>query len=334
MKLNNLQILRGISALLVCCFHFRADINFQNLKIGEILFGNGSIGVPIFFVISGFIMAYTNKINGVENKEILSDILLFYKRRVIRIIPLYYILTFAWIVLGASLLLYFTDASLRSRLFHSLLFLPHQNHPPVLYLGWSLNYEMFFYAVFGLSLFFKKKKYIFITLFFLTSYSVGKLLISDNPFFKMLTSNLNLYFVMGIFLAIIFRKITIARDVAVSVSVIGILLFSALFFNFIIIKQELLILLVVTAFVLSFLLFDFALKIKASKILVFFGDISYSLYLSHPFTDIVLRRFSIAESYRIPFFIFKIILSVALAALLYHFIEKKITAYMKTKLNA
>ena len=61
MRLNNLQILRGISALLVCCFHFREEINFEYLKLGDILFSRGSIGVPIFFVISGFIMTFTTK---------------------------------------------------------------------------------------------------------------------------------------------------------------------------------------------------------------------------------------------------------------------------------
>ncbi|AYN00514.1 acyltransferase family protein [Chryseobacterium sp. 3008163] len=75
MKLHNLQILRGISALFVCCFHIREGLIFGDVKFGEILFGRGSIGVPIFFVISGFIMVFTTKkIKFDENttKEIIS----------------------------------------------------------------------------------------------------------------------------------------------------------------------------------------------------------------------------------------------------------------------
>jgi len=34
-KLQFVQLLRGIAALLVCCFHFRDRLNFGELKIGD-----------------------------------------------------------------------------------------------------------------------------------------------------------------------------------------------------------------------------------------------------------------------------------------------------------
>jgi peptidoglycan/LPS O-acetylase OafA/YrhL len=65
MKLQSIQILRGIAALLVVIFHVRAQ---EMLAIGgnglaEMPFLNGFVnngfaGVDLFFVISGFIMVY------------------------------------------------------------------------------------------------------------------------------------------------------------------------------------------------------------------------------------------------------------------------------------
>ncbi|WP_292011161.1 acyltransferase, partial [Chryseobacterium sp.] len=136
MKLNNLQILRGISALLVCCFHFSSYINFENFHLGDILFKKGSIGVQIFFVISGFIMVYTTQKKD-YSKDIAKQISIFYKKRIIRIVPLYYLLTLAWMILGGNFLLYFQGENI-SRFLHSVFFIPQKETFPVLFLGWSL----------------------------------------------------------------------------------------------------------------------------------------------------------------------------------------------------
>ncbi|MCX8533621.1 acyltransferase family protein [Chryseobacterium luquanense] len=332
MKLNNLQILRGISALLVCCFHFREDINFSNFKAGDALFKNGSIGVPIFFVISGFIMNYTTRKLRIQKNTVYSEIIVFIKKRAIRILPLYYLLTFLWIAVGGGLI-YFQDKALLSRLMHSLLFLPQKSAPPVLFLGWSLNYEIFFYIVFGISLFFKQKRSLFITLFFIFFYILGHFLTIDNPFWMMITSSLNIYFIMGILLSIFLSKVDISKTTALLLSSSGIILFFLFFFNFINLKSELIIVGTVSGLVFSFLLGDYSLKIKGNKFLIFLGDISYSLYLSHPFVEVFFRRFKTDGLYTIPFFTLKIIFAIGVAAFLYYFIEKKVTYYLKTKLK-
>lgn len=332
MKLNNLQILRGISALLVCCFHFREDINFSGFKAGDALFKNGSIGVPIFFVISGFIMSYTTRKLKIQKNNVYSEITVFFKKRAIRILPLYYFLTFLWIAVG-GVLIYFQDKALLSRLIHSLLFLPQKNTPPVLFLGWSLNYEIFFYIVFGISLFFKQKRSFFIILFFIFFYILGHFLAIDNPFWIMVTSSLNMYFIMGILLSIFLNKVDISKKTSLLLSSSGVILFSLFFFNFINLKNELIIVGIVSGLVFSFLLGDYSLKIKGNKFLIFLGDISYSLYLSHSFVEVFFRRFKTDGLYTIPFFILKIIFAIGVAAFLYYFIEKKVTDYLKTKLK-
>lgn len=334
MRLNNLQILRGISALLVCCFHFREEINFEYLKLGDILFSRGSIGVPIFFVISGFIMTFTTKkINFQAGKILKKTIVDFYKKRVIRIVPLYYFLTICWMILGGNFLLYFSG-DLGSRFLHSVLFLPQKDTFPVLYLGWSLNYEMFFYLIFGMSLIFKANRYFFIVAFFIATYFLGLIFQPENAYLKMVTSNLNLYFVVGILFSLLLTKFTIPKKYAFSICVLGISAFAVHLFNIVAIENELLVLLIISLFVVSFLLFDFTFKWGGNKFFVFLGDISYSLYLSHPFVEIFFRRFKVEGFLNVPYFFLKIAVVIAVAAFFYHFIETKVTNYLKTKLKA
>lgn len=332
MKLNNIQILRGISALLVCCFHFRDTINFPGSAIGDILFKKGSIGVPVFFIISGFIMAFTTqKINFSTNS--FQQITLFYKRRVIRIVPLYYLLTLAAMIPGGSFLLYFYGDGLYE-LTHSLLFLPTRKGFPVLFLGWSLNFEMFFYLIFGLSLFFKEKRYYFIVGFFILTTILGYSIHFDSPYLKMVTNSLNLYFVVGIIFALLLNKYTVSKKWAAIVSVIGITSFILVLLSIIPIGNDWVKLAIISTFVFSFLTFDYVFHFEGNKFLIFLGDISYSLYLSHPFVEIVLKRFKIEGYLNIPFFLLKIVLVIIVASLLYYFVEKRVTHYLKIKLKA
>lgn len=332
MKLNNIQILRGISALLVCCFHFRDTINFPGSAIGDILFKKGSIGVPVFFIISGFIMAFTTqKINFSTNS--FQQITLFYKRRVIRIVPLYYLLTLAAMIPGGSFLLYFYGDGLYE-LTHSLLFLPTRKGFPVLFLGWSLNFEMFFYLTFGLSLFFKEKRYYFIVGFFILTTILGYSIHFDSPYLKMVTNSLNLYFVVGIIFALLLNKHTVSKKWAAIVSVIGITSFILVLLSIIPIGNDWVKLAIISTFVFSFLTFDYVFHFEGNKFLIFLGDISYSLYLSHPFVEIVLKRFKIEGYLNIPFFLLKIVLVIIVASLLYYFVEKRVTHYLKIKLKA
>lgn len=332
MKLHNLQILRGISALLVCCFHLREGLAFGNLNIGEILFGKGSIGVPIFFILSGFIMVFTTKkitFGGDTKNQITS----FFKKRIIRIIPLYYLLTFAWVILGGSFFYYFEGAGLK-RLVYSLLFIPQNESLPVLYLGWSLNYEIFFYLIFGLSFFFKSKRYLFIISFFITSYILGLICDFESAYLKMITSHLNLYFIAGIIFGLYFDKYSISKKVAVPLCLLGISSFAVMIFGIIDVKYEIVGLIIVSLFVLSFLTFDYTFKFKGNKFLIFLGDISYSLYFSHSFVEVFSKKIHLNDNLAAPIFIIKILLIIAVSSFLYYVVEKKLTEYLKLKLKA
>ncbi len=330
MKLHNLQILRGISAILVCCFHFRADLNFDGNNWGNTLFDNGSIGVPIFFVISGYIMVFSTR--KISHNEIGKNIVTFFKKRLIRIVPLYYLLTLFWILLSGSLL-HFLNENNYERLLNSLLFLPQKDQFPILFLGWSLNFEMFFYFIFALSLVFKNYRYLAIIIFFAIAIIFGFIFKPENAILKMITGTLNIYFIIGILLGLFLHKIQVTTTILKFSSIIFIVVFASYFFNLINISKELLAIIPVTLFVAAFLIFDLFLKVKANSFLKMLGDISYSIYLSHPFVEVFFRRFHTDSSLLlIGLFIVKLGVVILVSKILFELIENRFTKYLKRKI--
>ena len=83
LKFNSLQYLRGLSAIAVVLFHLEAGINQYLEKQNYIsLFSWGKIGVPMFFCLSGFVIAYSGYL---KPKKLLD----FLFTRVARIYPIY-----------------------------------------------------------------------------------------------------------------------------------------------------------------------------------------------------------------------------------------------------
>ena len=99
-------------------------------------------GVELFFLISGFVMVASTQGRDISPAE-------FFRRRVVRIVPLYWIMTAGFAMMAGGVDMRWLLAS--------LFFVPlSDGHggvlDPVLQLGWTLNFEMFFYALFALSL--------------------------------------------------------------------------------------------------------------------------------------------------------------------------------------
>ncbi len=153
-KLFGVQYLRAIAALMVAYVHLAIQVPAYQamLQAGGILeISRFKSGVDIFFVISGFIMFVTSR-NTTPGD--------FAARRIIRIVPLYWLLTLALI---AALWLrpdFFRETSASPvQVLKSMLFIPYANPTqhgeffPILVPGWTLNFEMFFYAIFTLILF-------------------------------------------------------------------------------------------------------------------------------------------------------------------------------------
>lgn len=329
MKLDNLQILRGISALLVCCFHFKEYLNIKTHLIGDFIFSKGSIGVPLFFIISGFIMVYTTKSSKYNSKstKLLLDFLI---KRIIRIVPLYYLLTFAWIILGGGLALYLSGDNF-SRVWHSLLFLPQKDEFPVLYLGWSLNSEMFFYLLFALSFLFGKNRYYVLFGILTINIILGQLYEFQSAYLTIATSMLNIYFVIGMTFGLLFDKMAYFKKFRTPIIIISVSLFLLFLTPLLQWKNSM------TIGVVSLLFFGFLnlrkeYTCKLSKILIKIGDYSYSLYLVHPFVEIIFRKFKFENWLNVPLFAMMLSTSIIAAYIFYQLIETKTTNYLKRKL--
>lgn len=148
-RYTSLQQLRGVAALLVVVAHTTeyplavgAPAPFWTGRLSE-------LGVEIFFVISGFIITI---VCGPARFNLKT----FLWRRLVRVVPLYWICTTAVLALALTVPSIFkTTTGAASDYVLSLLFVPHaaqgdtlSNHwSPMLKPGWTLNLEMFFYLL-------------------------------------------------------------------------------------------------------------------------------------------------------------------------------------------
>jgi exopolysaccharide production protein ExoZ len=151
----SLQYVRGIAALMVVYFHASGEV--QRLGGHALPLDHfGPAGVDLFFVISGFIMWVTTSDGKAGPRS-------FMVQRITRVLPLYWTLTLfiASVALVAPNLLSSTKFD-SAHLLASLAFIPWPNpgfngYFPVVIPGWTLNYEMMFYAIFTVCLFFPRR---------------------------------------------------------------------------------------------------------------------------------------------------------------------------------
>ena len=160
-KLSNIQILRAIAALTVVLYHVGIEATSVCTGTGractyDLMFGVN--GVALFFMISGFIMVTTSWNSFAQPAAPLD----FMRRRITRIVPLYWLVT-SLAVVGAWFAPSMLNVPVMDPVYiaDSYLFWPVTRVNglvrPIANLGWTLNIEMFFYLVFTLGLFFKRK---------------------------------------------------------------------------------------------------------------------------------------------------------------------------------
>ena len=161
-KLVLVQALRGLAALSVAALHAQADAQAlaagAGLPFAAALHLPWAAGVDVFFVISGFIMVYASRELFAQPGARRT----FFGRRLARIVPIYWAVTLAYlsIALFAPAFVNAPDLS-RAAILSSFLFIPRLAPDgfahPVFSLGWTLNYEMAFYALFALAIAFARR---------------------------------------------------------------------------------------------------------------------------------------------------------------------------------
>ena len=142
--LPSVQALRGFATIGVLVAHLHM---MERKYSPDHLIGSwadiGHWGVDIFFVISGFIMVYVTW-NAPRGIAILPR---YYWRRATRIYPLYWIVSLAVLAVWLwrpNMVFSSNDPSL----WRSFALFP-QRELPLLAVGWTLVYEMYFYIAFG-----------------------------------------------------------------------------------------------------------------------------------------------------------------------------------------
>jgi exopolysaccharide production protein ExoZ len=272
----SIQYLRAFAALGVVAYH---------ASPAEHPFTIGNAGVDIFFVISGFIMWSITE-------ERPASPLSFLKSRLIRIVPVYWLITA--LLLGGALAFPKLFPSLKIDIPYaigSFLFVPMrppgsaENGPiwPILVQGWTLNYEMFFYFLFCICLLLKPLPRLAALSFALLCCVISGLFYNgNNAIVHSFTDPILIEFMAGVLLGVCVRRDFLpSRPWGYWLAGFGVILLLALAITSV--TQPRLfawgipaVLVVVGAVVL-----DTKGRIPQLRLLKLIGDSSYSIYLSH-----------------------------------------------------
>ena len=337
-KLKLIQVFRGFAAILVLLFHITG--NFEILFTGkEFLFGIfkfGAAGVDFFFVLSGFIIAYSS-LELVQRQKHWQ----YVAHRIIRIYPIYWIVFIAYLLPHIFFPQYYnTIYSLDWKsILYAILLLP--NHNMINGVSWTLSFELYFYLLFLAIFCFKNTK---LSAILIIIYAVITIVFGDlkGPL-SFYFSPLIIEFFFGILIYFIF-KLTLFKIRGPLFMLLGLILFTISGYltnhDFILFRTDLnrVALFGLPSFliILGAVAYDIKKDVKMYNFLLSIGDASYSLYLIHlPIVVIVIKILSKQPSinllslnvFLILLFVFIIIFSVAI----HKIIEKRITKFLKAK---
>lgn len=332
-RFESIQALRGITALFIILEHIR-------------FLSCGAFGVDIFFCISGFMIMFSTH----------KSTKFFLRKRIIRIVPLYYLMTLGTFLL----LLLFPGMFAQTKanpvfLLKSLLFIPFEITDgiiqPLLRIGWTVNCEIFFYVLFWLALKISHKyRGLICSLLLCILVGIAQLLSGLGFDFAPLTfygDPVMLEFILGIityYLAQgIYRLYQTGRLSKLTGQLCSILLpvtFLALILTKPIVNIRGFNRLPVWGLpAMLILLCTFILGLYVKKLpgaLVHLGNISFSVYLMHYYPVMLLDRAVFDFSTGTPFTMLgtavAIAVSVVLAMLCYEVMEKRFTEFLKKRL--
>ena len=314
-----LDLLRGISGYGVAVCHFYAFI-YQNVFLEYLSF----IFVEFFFVLSGFVL-FPQLLAVLENKK---NLVIFYKRRWLRTLPLYFI---CLVIISIMFNKLFTQDFFKYFFFLQDFFpnfLDVSYYPVV----WSLSIEEFFYLLFPIFLLFSNKKnflknctYLFLFLIFIKLFFVNHF---DTYFLRTGTLLRFDAILLGFLMRYIYLKFDFKQSAILSLILIflyislkdTILLNKDLFFiklSFILLLQLfsaiILIFFCKLEFLSNFLIFK--------KLSLIVSRQTYSVYLTHMIFIYFLKDLNTNSLIK---FIVYLVLLIAISSLSYYFIEKPI----------
>lgn len=343
----NLQLLRGLCALGVVIYH----THFQ-FVVG---ISSDFYGVAIFFAISGFIITEVTRLES-------SGFLL---KRFVRVVPLYWLTTIIFFVLasfGIFNILYtiptwislaksgavhlqgflvsqmyatFT-ADAGRHLIESFLFLP-VTRPPFIGVGWTLNYEIFFYLVFAVSLAISRRWAPLLTIVFLVGLKVWSWFAQCEGPCAFYAAGSTWFFVIGILIHYCWATVREAsaqfpRLVGLSTWIVGIIWIGV---SVAWLRPPTSVTVLVVAGVLTC-----ALAAEASglvcrnRFLLALGDASYSLYLTHLMVIETMRVIGsqitwLDQSKSLSVMLASVAMSIGLAFVVHYNVEKPLLSVLR-----
>lgn len=269
--LDAIQVMRLLSASLVLLIHAH-------------VFSEGEWAVDLFFVISGFIIPWVAH----------DTVKVFFIKRIVRIAPLYWVATLAIAAIGLfkPSLLGDTTVSLEYFL-KSIFFVPFDKNgvgfSPLLFLGWTLNYEVYFYLLFALSMRFCKQHVILCTSMLIIILKIMMMtVLVDFSLSRFYGDSIVLEFVVGMLLFQVWRDFRplIYRYRYLLAAIFGAASTMLLFYN----TQDRFLnygLLASAVFVTIFVLL---MGQRVNRFLMALGDAAFSVYITHIFIiDLFLR---------------------------------------------
>ena len=331
--LPSIQILRAVAALGVLFHHTAHEVAAKTgvtVPFGELVVGAG--GVDLFFVISGFVMVYASERLFAQP----GATRIFFLRRLARIVPLYWAATA--ILVGYVYVAHrifpppfiTTEGVVASFLFIPYP-LPNGLMAPVHALGWTLNYEMFFYAVFAVAIALPRRAAVFaISALFAALVTLGLAVTLPQPF-AFWFSPIILEFCFGMLIARAYldgKRLSLWNALLLTLAALGAYVISACTGPFVAWRW------LEWGVPGAMLVAAFTLVKRpppagpVSRAMGFLGDASYSLYLVHAIVIPAVRRVMPALDTPLMPWLYALALiggSIAAAACSYLWFERPIT---------
>ena len=322
----SIQFIRFIAALFIVLMH--SILEYENT------FRVGDFGVDIFFILSGFIISYITE----------TDRHNFITKRLIRIVPIYWLFIFI-----ISFFIFMFPELFRTinwdpqHILKSLFFLPGteaQGYLPIIKLGWTLNLEMMFYVLFFLSMKFSHKHRELITssLIILIILILQNLKLDGTHAINFYSSPITIEFIYGMLLAKIWHQHKFEFSLKACVGLASVCIALLILFNnyinageyrFIFYGLPSLIL------VISFLSVEYRftnLNTRLQKLILWFGEMSYPLYLIHIFLVGLISRIIFSEIELWALFPLALASSLLLSNIVSTIFDRPIRRFLKKKI--
>lgn len=338
-KYNIIQVFRFIAAFMVLVLHSTYYIS-ERLQIGFNLYHQGANGVRLFFAISGFVMIVSSE-NLVKN---VKGWKIFAIKRIIRIVPIYWILTTfkLFVLIFASSVILHANLNI-GYIIKSYFFIPASNVDgslsPLLGVGWTLNFEMFFYLMFTIALAFKIKPLIFLSFIFIPLSIMSIFKTDEWNSLRFYANPIVLDFLYGMVAGeLILKGKKLYKKWAIPIILLGLMyLFLPRLDMFSVIYNYDNITFGVASFCVVFggASIENQYGILMPKWLIYLGGASYSLYLIHPIIGPIAP--TVLNLLNLKFTSFSILISLVLAilfgTLFYKYCEKPITQFLSKLLR-